>query len=150
MGKSEEMLRMERDMNEQPELREKLEAECKRIAEAGEAQNDGEIMVKAAAALGYTVTLEELERSLAEAEKLDDDELDDVAGGGTIGQEDEKGHDAWCMTAWHCFAATLHTEAKTKYIACLKDYNCHLAYQHEIFGVNRPNCPFVSASKKSK
>ena len=35
MGKSEELLRLERDMNEQPELREKLDAEYKRIAEAG-------------------------------------------------------------------------------------------------------------------
>ena len=35
MGKSEELLRLERDLNEQPELREKLDAEYKRIAEAG-------------------------------------------------------------------------------------------------------------------
>ena len=52
MGKSEEMLRMEHDLNEQPELAEKLDAEFKRIAEAGEAQCDGEVMVKAAAVLG--------------------------------------------------------------------------------------------------
>ena len=37
MSKSEELLRMERDMSEQPELREKLDAEIKRVAEAGEA-----------------------------------------------------------------------------------------------------------------
>ncbi len=38
MSKSEEILRLERDINEQPELQEKLNAEIRRIAEAGEAQ----------------------------------------------------------------------------------------------------------------
>ena len=79
--KSEEMQRLERDLNEQAKLREKLDVEIKRIADAGEAENDGEAMVKAAAALGYTITIEELERATADLEKLDDDELD-AAGGG--------------------------------------------------------------------
>ena len=137
MGKSEEMLRMEREMNEQPELREKLEAECKRIAEAGEAQNDGEIMVQAAAALGYTVTMEELERSVAEMEKLDLDELDDVAGGYHV-ETDEKGHDTFCWTIWHCLVASMHTESKEKLVACLKDYNCVMTYHHEFLRTLRP------------
>ena len=81
MGKSEEMLRLERELNEQPELKEKMDAEIRRIAEAGEAESDGEAMVKAAAALGYTITPGELERAAADLEKLDDDELD-AAGGG--------------------------------------------------------------------
>lgn len=53
MKKTEEMLRMERDLNESQELREKLEAEIKRIAVAKEAESDGEALLKAAAALGY-------------------------------------------------------------------------------------------------
>ena len=101
MSKSEEMLRLERDLNEQPELREKLEAETKRIAEAGEAESDGEVMVRATTALGYTITLEELERSNADLEKLDDEELN-AAGGSWSDQKDEKGHDGACLTAWHC------------------------------------------------
>ena len=84
MGKSEELQRLERDLKEQPELREKLEAEIKRIAETKEAESDGEAMVKAAAALGYTITPEELDRSAVDLEKLDDDELD-AAGGGDSG-----------------------------------------------------------------
>ena len=68
MSKNEELQRLERDLNEQAELREKLNAEMKRIAEAGEAVCDGEAMVKAAAALGYDVTLEELERAAADLE----------------------------------------------------------------------------------
>ena len=84
MSKSEELLRLERDLNEQPELQEKIDTEIRRIAEAGEAECDGEAMVKAAAALGYTITLEELERAAVDLEKLDDDELD-AAGGGDSG-----------------------------------------------------------------
>ena len=38
-------------------------------------------MVKAAAALGYTITLEEMERYTADLERLDDNELDAVSGG---------------------------------------------------------------------
>ena len=84
MGKSEELQRLERDLKEQPELQEKLDAECRHVFEAGEAQSDGEAMVKAAAALGYTITPEELDRSAVDLEKLDDDELD-AAGGGDSG-----------------------------------------------------------------
>ena len=41
---------------------------------------DGEVMAKAAAALGYSVTLEELERLTASVQELDPDEM--VAAGG--------------------------------------------------------------------
>ena len=78
--KSEELQRLERELNEQPELKEKMDAEIRRIAEAGEAESDGEAMVKAAATLGYTITLEELERTAADLEKLDDDELETAGG----------------------------------------------------------------------
>ena len=44
--KSEELQRLERELNEQPELKEKMDAEIRRIAEAGEAESDGEAMVK--------------------------------------------------------------------------------------------------------
>ena len=81
MDKSNELLRMERDLNGHPELREKLDAEIRRIADAGEAQSDGEIAVKAAASLGYAVAAEELERAAADLEKLSDDELDASGGG---------------------------------------------------------------------
>ncbi len=115
------MLRLERDLNEQPELKEKLDAESKRIAGAGAAQSDGEIFVQAASSLGYTVTLEELERAAAEIEELDPDEMD-VAGG----REDEKGHDAFCFTAWHCYTAVLHTKASLRNESCWSDYTCFM------------------------
>ena len=125
MGKSEELLRLERDLNEQPELRKKLDAECKHIAEAKDAKCDGEIMVRAAAALGYTITLEELERATAAVQELDPDEM--AAAGGR--REDEKGHNTWCLTAWHCFSVTLHTETKEKFAACWSDWDCIAAHK---------------------
>ena len=82
--------------------------------------------MRAAAALGYTLTLEELERSVAEMQELDPDELFTAAGGNATDEKatDEKGHDAACITAWHCFIVTLHTEAKEKRVACWSDYTC--------------------------
>ncbi len=124
MSKNEELQRLERDLNEQPELREKLDAEIKRIAGAGEAQCDGEAMVKAAASLGYTITIEELERAAADLEKLDDDELDAAAGGA----QDEK-HTNWCIKSWYCFAALRHTDTESKDVACWSDYVCIVSYQ---------------------
>jgi len=129
MSKSEELLRLERDLNEQPELGEKLDAEIKRIAEAKEAQSDGEVMVKAAAALGYTITMGELERATADLEKLDDDELD-AAGGFDI--QDETGHNKWCIKSWYCFTVLQHTDTKSKDVACWSDYTCVYAYKEDL------------------
>ena len=147
MSKSEEMLRLERDLNEQAELKAKLEAEMKRIAEAGEAACDGEAMVKAAAALGYAVTMEELDRSTADLEKLDDDELD-AAGGMSLrrnsgsvdnskgcgktkkvsiivkNSKDEKGREGYCTFDWHCEMALKHSDSKSKDTYCWGDYLC--------------------------
>ena len=73
------MRRLERNLNEQPALRERLDAEFRRIAEAKDAKSDGEAMVKAAAALGYAITMEEMERAEAGLEQVDDNEMDSVA-----------------------------------------------------------------------
>ena len=146
MKKSEEILRMERDMNENPELREKLKSEVRRIAEAGEAECDGEALLKAAAALGYTITLDEQDRAAAELEAVDDEELSKVAGGmhPTIdvpidewcmsdydcfsswhtNREDEEGHNEWCLTGWHCTVATLHSDTESKDVACFSNDLC--------------------------
>ena len=115
MSKNEELQRLERDLNEQAELREKLDAEIKRIAGAGVAQCDG---------LGYAITIEELERAAADLEKLDDDELDAAAGGA----QDEK-HTNWCIKSWYCFAALRHTNTESKDVACWSDYVCIVSYQ---------------------
>ena len=117
-------------MNGSQEFREKLEAEFKRVAAAKDAESDGEAMAKAASALGYTISAEDLERAAAEMEAVDDDELDGVAGG-EVGQ-DEHGNDLWCVVTWHCYTAFRHTETENKAAACFKDYLCPFAYHHHI------------------
>ena len=81
MSKSEELQRMERDLSEQPELREKLYADIKRITDTGEAACDGEAVAKAAASLGYKITPEEPERTAADVEELSENDMELVNGG---------------------------------------------------------------------
>ena len=38
--------------------------------------------------------------------------------------EDEHGHSTWCITAWHCATATVHTESESQKDFCWKDYKC--------------------------
>ena len=137
MNKTAEMIRMEADMAASEELRGKLEAAMKRIAEAGEAKSDGEIFEKAAAELGYHITAAELERLSAENEAVSPDELDQAAGGVVYypskpskgddnRKEDSDGHAVFCMAAWHCYTAMIHTKANqgNERVRCWKDYNC--------------------------
>lgn len=91
-----------------------------------------------------------MERTAAELESVDDDELESFAGGlepydesrvneecwhdytcESIGRnfdEDEHGHDIWCVTAWHCFAATLHSDTDEKCVTCFSNYYCVFVY----------------------
>ena len=137
MNQTAEMIRMEADMAASEELRGKLDTAMKRIAEAGEAKSDGEIFEKAAAELGYHITAAELERLSAENEAVSPDELDQVAGGVVYypskpskgddnRKEDSDGHAVFCMAAWHCYTAMIHTKANqgNERVRCWKDYNC--------------------------
>ncbi len=136
MNRTAEMIRMESDLAASEELRGQLEAAMKRIAEAGEVKSDGEVFEKAAAELGYHITAAELERLSAENEAVSPDELDQVAGGVVYypskpskgGKEDSDGHAVFCMAAWHCYTAMIHTKANqgNELVRCWKDYNCIL------------------------
>ena len=125
MNKTPEMARMEADLAASEALREKFEAAMKRIAEAGEAQSDGEIFEKAAAELGYQVTAAELERLSAANEEISPDEMEQAVGGRKM-REDGDGHDEVCFVTWHCLAAMMHTTANegNDKVACWSDYNC--------------------------
>ncbi len=123
MQKSEEMKRLEADMASDKELREKFNKTVDRLAGEKTAQSDGELFAKAAQELGYNITAADFERLDAEKEEISADELELVAGGGF---EDDKGHNKWCFTAWHCFTATLHTSTETTTVTCWKDYSCFL------------------------
>ena len=72
--------------------------------------------------LGYDVPLADLERSLAAAQELDDDELDAISGG--AGTADS--HTDWCMGRYYCYTAFLHTDDHTTdhNRACWSDYKC--------------------------
>jgi hypothetical protein len=99
--------------------------------------NDAEAFSLAAHAVGFELSPEEVERAMAEGQELDTEELKRVAGGKPtcdsffVRYEDNEGHDAWCMTAWHCFVATLHTEGGTEREACLSNYFCLEIYEYE-------------------
>ena len=132
MNNNTELTRMEEALRSDEELRQKLEEACKKIAESGEAKNDGEIMVKAAAELGYSITIEELERASASAEELSEEELNSVSGGEWAlawEGEDEYGHDRYCVSVWHCNTITLHTNSKDKAVSCFADYFCGFVYK---------------------
>ena len=126
------------------ELREALEADKEKAEKFEQALagdeckacgNDAEAFSLAARAVGLEIAPEEVERAMAEGQELDTEELKKVAGGKPtcdsffITVEDNDGHDGWCLTAWHCFVATLHTEGGTANEACFSDYACMYAYE---------------------
>ena len=102
MSKSESILAFEAALQESKELQEKFVAAQKRIIENKEAESDGELLVKAAAEVGFTLTMEELERAMAQKQELNDEELDNVAGGASNTQN-----------------------------LCWKDYSCSFVYHHD-------------------
>ena len=138
----EELKRLENDMKASEELRKNLDEAVRRIAAEGQAQNDGEAMVLAAKELGYDISIAALEQAKAAAEDLDAEDLEKVSAGHSdmcekdyfcvmnyhTDDEDNEGHDIWCLAAWHCMGAALHTEGGTKDEACWSSYKCVLAF----------------------
>ena len=72
------------DTKADKELAEKFKAATERIGKENASLSKNEVFVKAAAELGYTVNLAELERAEAQKKELSDEEIDSVAGGGLI------------------------------------------------------------------
>ena len=118
MSRFEEIKRFDAALNASEELRRDFEGACARIAKEGEARSDSEIMAKAAGELGFNISAADLERSAAELQELDLDELENVAGG------TDDGKDTFCITAWYCFTAALHTDTQSKDVSCWSDYKC--------------------------
>ncbi|MEE1200764.1 MAG: hypothetical protein U0L09_08935, partial [Christensenellales bacterium] len=73
MSNSENILAFEAALKANNALREQYEGALQRISENKEASCDGEAMVKAAAEAGYTLTIPEAERFMAEYQTLDDE-----------------------------------------------------------------------------
>ena len=119
MSKSENIKAFEKAMSENTELREKFEAAEERIYNNKEAENVGDLMVKAAAEVGFTLDMAELERSFAQSQELSDEELSNVSGGTEAA---EKNAD-WCFYDHHCYMFYRHTEDGSKTAACWDNYN---------------------------
>ena len=105
------------------ELQKKLEDEIRRLAGAGEASSDGELIAKALqAVLGVEIPLSEIEKAYAQSQKLSDEDLDKVAGGEDW---DKDYYDDWCTFDYCCYTAFYHSEyAKGDQNACWSDYTC--------------------------
>ena len=71
-------------------------------------------------------------------QELDQDEMEAVNGGAEnksecsiawdVAAQDEKGHNNWCLTLWHCGLITCHTETNSQKVYCYSDYKCHSYY----------------------
>ena len=92
MCKSENILAFEAALKEDKALREKFEAAGKRIAENKEAADHAELLVKAAAEVGFTLTAAEVDCVIAQAEELNDEDLEKVSGG----------EFNWCWWDYNC------------------------------------------------
>ena len=92
MSKSENILAFEAALQGSKELQEKFVAAQKRIFENKEAEGHAEVVVKAAAEVGFTLTVAEVERTIAEAQELSEEELGNVAGGATS---------SWCASDYN-------------------------------------------------
>ena len=92
------MLAFEAALKESAELQEKFAAAKKRIAENKEAEGEVKIFVKAATEVGFDLTVADVERAIAEAQELSDEDLENVSGGFIEG---------WCFFEYFCFIAFL-------------------------------------------
>ena len=81
MENREELKRFLADIQADRELYRKVEEIGRRMVEAGSKKSGNELMAKAAAELGYSITAAELERAEAAAEEVDDNQLEGVCGG---------------------------------------------------------------------
>lgn len=80
-----------------------------------EAANDGEAVQKAAAQLGYELSMEDLEQAWAASQELDPTELEAVAGG-------QNEHSDWCIGSWFCFTVMKHTDVPDTGVGCAEPW----------------------------
>lgn len=69
------------------------------------------------------------EKAAQEMEKLDAEALDNVSGGdqdSSLWEEDENGHDNWCVATWHCYTAMIHTDSDSEWVSCWSNYKCKI------------------------
>ena len=111
----ENVKKLENVLKEDKELAAKFEAELRRIAQEKNVANDGEAIVKAAKAVGFDISIADLEKVKAETQELDPEEIEKSAGG------------SWCFASYDCYTAWHHDGPDEKGTDCLLDYDC-MAY----------------------
>ena len=110
--------KLEIALKENKELAAKFEAEILRIAKEKDAANDGEAVVKAAKAVGFDISIADLEKAQAETQELDPEEIESSAGG-------------WCWADYDCYTAFFHDTPNEEGNACWWDYDCKTVHNPE-------------------
>ena len=109
-------------------LRQRFEEALKAVTEAA---NDGEAIQKAAAQLGYELSLEELEQAWAAAQELDEAEMGAVTGGTQTKDGHWTSEDDWCVANYFCYTAWSHDDVPgMHYESCWSNYYCAIFYHH--------------------
>lgn len=76
---------LENKLREDPDLKERIDTECRKLASAGEAATDGDIFIKAVkAVLDIDNSRADMDRMTAQLQELDLEELEAVSGGKKI------------------------------------------------------------------
>lgn len=107
----ENVKRFVKALDEDQELAKKFEETLKNVVEAREAGSDAEAFSRAAQALGFDLSVSDLERAQAETQEIDPEELSGTAGG-------------WCVADYDCYTAWHHDTPDSKGTSCLKDHDC--------------------------
>lgn len=81
MSWSEELLKFQEMLKNDPEKLKAYDEAVEKLTKEKSVVLEAEAAQKAAKELGYELSIEELTRVFAEKQDLDDDELDEVAGG---------------------------------------------------------------------
>lgn len=124
---TENLKKFEEAMKVSKTLAEKFQAEFVRLIREKIASSDGEAVIKAAKEVGFEVTLADLEKAQAEAQNLDQEELDAVAGGGNedIAPAKER-FETVCALDYSCHDIFLHNHKhkQGEKEPCWHDYLC--------------------------
>lgn len=161
MGAVKDFKQFDSDMAASQELVEQYNQITRRIIEEKSADSDADIAIKAAAELGYTITVADLERARAQSESMDVDEMEAVAGGVEVCwkdytcvvayetvTKDDDGHDFMCVASWHCLTAFMHTTPSDGYEGDDKrnNQNCNCWSNYCCLIVNRDPCSVGATS----
>ena len=104
--------KLEKALKEDKEQAAKFEAELRRIVQEKDAANDGEAFVKAAKAVGFDISIADLEKVKAETQEIDPEEIGSSAGG------------SWCWADYDCYTAWHHDGPEEVGTDCFSNHDC--------------------------